>query len=104
MIKKYKGQYGKLVVDFKEGKIICDELKRLKIWKDAHKDYIQQQNIYSYIIDELLGDDCVELAPPRAGYNENWAGKVTDFGFRAFLADGSILQVDAEGSYFFKKD
>jgi hypothetical protein len=104
MIKKYEDQrYGCLVVDFEKGEAIEDSLDRKRIWEDAHEDYVQQQIIYSCILDDLLGDDCVELAPPRPGKNENWAGKATDFGFVAILADGSTLKVDAEGAYFWKR-
>ena len=105
MIKKYKNRrYGCLIVDFAKGEIIEDSLNRKRVWDDVHHDYWQQQYIYSMILDELLGDDCVELAPPKQNKNEYWAGKATDFGFVAILANGSALMVDAEGSYFFKKD
>jgi len=103
VIKKYQNRrYGRLVVDFEKGEIIIDSLKRERIWEDANKNYSEQSYIYSEIIDELLGDDAKVIAPPRPGREELWAGEPTDFGFRAILEDGSIFQVDAEGSYFFE--
>ncbi len=103
MIKKYHNKrYGRLIVDFGKKEIIIDSLKRNKIWNDAGQNYAEQSYIYSEIIDELLGEDAGYLAPARPGRDEAWAGERTDFGYKIILADGSIFQVDAEGSYFFE--
>ena len=101
MIKRYRSKrYGRLVVDFDRHEVLIDSLKRDRIWRDSERDYENQSYIYSEIIHELFGDDCARLAPPRPGRDEIWAGDPTDFGYRAFLADGWVFQLDAEGSYF----
>lgn len=99
---RYEGKYGVLEVDLEKLKIITDELDREKIWKDAKEDYWNQQHIYGTIIDELFGEDIVDLFPPRHE-NEYWCGKPTDFGFSAFNDDIKII-VDAEGSYIYDRD
>lgn len=93
---KYEGEYGILEVNLQERRV-TDELDREKIWADSQEDYIQQQNIYGSIIEELFGDDIAKIFPPRHE-NEYWCGEATDFGFRAFN-DEIEIALDAQGAF-----
>lgn len=99
---RYDGKYGVLEVDLQAKKVIIDELDRHKIWADAQEDYINQQNIYSNIIEELFNDDIAEIFPPR-NPNEYWCGEPTDFGFSAFNDEIEII-VDAQGAHIYERN
>jgi len=99
---KYKGKYGKLVVDFKKHKVI-DELDREKILKEA-KNYHQHVEdelsiIFSIIIDTLLGKNARKIAPPTEEF-ELWAGGIIPRGYKAVLADGWEFEIDMLGTRF----
>jgi len=97
-IYKYEGEYGVLEIDINEVRIIIDELDRAKIWWDAGENHREHQRIYSMIIEELFGEDIVDLFPPRRDKNEYWCGEPADFGFRAFNDQVEIV-IDAEKTF-----
>lgn len=84
MFKEYRGEYGRLVVDLDNHKVVIDELDRDKIITS------HSSREYNYackkIIDELMD---IKYSP-----------EPIDFAYRVDLEDGWKLQVDSRGVYF----
>ena len=92
---RYDGEYGEWCFDPETGKVE-DKLDRKTIWEAAEHDFIEQQRIFSEILDEA---GIARIATPARTQNEFWAGEATDLGFAAILRDGRRLVLDSEGTH-----
>lgn len=94
-IYEYNGKYGKIVIDLKGKKLLMNW-----IGSNSNQDYLQQQYLYSEIIDELFGDDIEKIFPPK-NPGQCWNGEATDFGFKAINNKIEII-IDAEGTFIYE--
>lgn len=84
MFKEYRGEYGRLVVDLDNHKVVIDELDRDKIiTSHSSREYTY---VCKKIIDELMD---IKYSP-----------EPIDFAYRVDLEDGWKLQVDSERTSF----
>jgi hypothetical protein len=72
------GDYGTILVDFRAGAVLKDELDRKKIWQDGGEDYLAQQDLYASILSEIVES-------VTQGTTEAWVPSFTDFGAEGII-------------------